>query len=62
MSASACTAYIVHATVVVLLTLAIRNVSLYPLLKFALAGLICVPLCFVLGSVIRKLPRARKIL
>ena len=62
MSASAYTAYIIHAPVVVLLTLAIRNVSLYPLLKFALAGLICAPLCFVLGNIIRKLPLARRIL
>lgn len=62
MSASAYTAYIIHAPIVVLVTLAIRHVTLYPLLKFALVGMICVPLCFALGNVVRRLPQARRIL
>ncbi len=62
MSAGAYTTYIIHAPVVVLVTLAMRNISLYPLLKFALAVLIAVPLCFALGNFIRQLPLARRIL
>jgi len=62
MSASVYTAYIIHAPVVVLVTLAMRNISLHPLLKFALAVLIAVPLCFALGNFIRQLPLARRIL
>jgi len=62
MSASSYTAYIVHAPVLVLLTLAIRNITLYPLLKFALAGPIAILLCFALGNFIRQLPLARQIL
>ncbi|MHC4354212.1 MAG: acyltransferase family protein, partial [Planctomycetota bacterium] len=62
MSSSAYAAYIIHAPVLVLFTLAIRNITLYPLLKFALTGLICVPLCFALGNIIRNLPLARRIL
>ncbi len=62
MSASAYTAYIIHAPVVVLVTLAIRHITLYPLLKFALAVLIAVPLCFALGNFIRQLPLAKRIL
>jgi glucan biosynthesis protein C len=62
MSASAYTTYIIHAPIAVLVTLAIRNITLYPLLKFALAVLICVPLSFALGNVIRKLPLANRIL
>ena len=62
MSASAYTAYIIHAPVVVLVTLAMRNISLYPLLKFALAVLIAVPLCFALANFIRQLPLAKRIL
>ena len=62
MSASAYTAYIIHAPVVVLVTLAMRNISLYPLLKFALAVLIAVPLCFSLANFIRQLPLAKRIL
>jgi len=62
MSGSAYTAYIIHAPVIVLLAIAIRNISLYPLLKFPLAVLIAVPLCFALANIIRKLPLARRIL
>ena len=62
MSASAYTAYIIHAPVVVLVTLAMRNISLYHLLKFALAVAIAVPLCFSVANFIRQLPLARRIL
>ncbi|UCC98862.1 MAG: acyltransferase family protein [Phycisphaerales bacterium] len=61
-SASAYTAYIIHGPIVILVALTIRNVALHPLLKFALAVLISVPLCFVLGNVVRKLPLAGRIL
>jgi hypothetical protein len=61
-SASAYAAYIIHAPVVVLLTLAVKDVRLYPLLKFVLAALVAVPLCFALGNAVRHLPLARKIL
>ncbi|MHC4240784.1 MAG: acyltransferase family protein [Planctomycetota bacterium] len=61
-SASAYTAYIIHAPVTVLVAIAIRNINLYPLLKFALAVLIAVPLCFALGNFIRQLPLAKRIL
>jgi len=62
MSASAYTAYIIHAPVVVLVTLAMRNISLYPLLKFALGVVIAVPLCFALANFIRQLPLTKRIL
>ena len=62
MSASAYTAYIIHAPVIILVAVLIRNISLYPLLKFALAVLISVPLCFALANVVRQLPLARRIL
>ena len=62
MSASAYTAYIIHAPVTVLVAIAIRNINLYPLLKFALAVLIAVPLCFALANFIRQLPLAKRIL
>jgi peptidoglycan/LPS O-acetylase OafA/YrhL len=54
--------YVIHAPVVILLTLALRGVRLYPLLKFALALLVIVPACFALANVIRKLPGAGRIL
>jgi len=62
LAASSYTVYIIHAPVLVFFTLAIRNITLYPLLKFALAVLVAVPLCFALGNVVRKLPAARRIL
>jgi fucose 4-O-acetylase-like acetyltransferase len=62
MSASAYTAYIIHAPVTIFVAIAMRNISLYPLLKFALAAVIAVPLCFGLGNFIRQLPLAKRIL
>jgi hypothetical protein len=47
---------------IVLLTLAIRNITLYPLLEFALVVPVTVLLCFALGNFIRQLPLARRIL
>ncbi len=54
--------YILHTPVVILVTLAVRDVELYPLLKFALVALVMVPLCFALGAAVRRLPVARRIL
>jgi surface polysaccharide O-acyltransferase-like enzyme len=62
MSASAYTVYLIHAPVIVLVTLALQDISLYPLIKYPLVALIVVPLCFLLGNFIRKLPLARNIL
>jgi surface polysaccharide O-acyltransferase-like enzyme len=62
MSASAYTVYIIHAPVIVLVTLALQDISLYPLIKYPVVALIIVPLCFLLGNFIRKLPLARNIL
>jgi len=62
LAANAYTAYIIQAPVIVCLAYAAQDIHLYPLLKFALAILVAVPLCFVLGHLIRKLPLAHKIL
>jgi len=61
-SASAFTAYIIHGPIIILVALAIRSITLYPLMKFALAVMISVPVCFGLSNIIRKLPLARRIL
>ena len=62
MAASAYTVFIIHAPVIVFLALALRDISLYPLLKFVLVAPIAIALCFVLAHYIRKLPLARDIL
>jgi len=61
-SASAYTVFIIHAPVAVLVALTFRNISLHPLIKFPLVGLIVVALCFLLGDLIRKIPITRNIL
>ncbi len=62
LSASAYATYIFHASAVVLITVGLRSIELYPLLKFALAALICLPLCFLVGGMVRRLPLAKRIL
>ncbi len=59
---NAYTAYIIHGTVITLMALAVREVTLYPLLKWALMALLAVPLCFGLSSLIRKLPYTERVL
>lgn len=62
LSASAYTVYIIHPAVIVFLALALKGISIYPLLKFALVAPLAVGLCFILATGIRKLPLAREIL
>ena len=62
LSPNAYTAYILHAPIITVTALVLRNVDVYPLLKFGLAALIALPLCFVLSNLIRKLPHADRVL
>jgi surface polysaccharide O-acyltransferase-like enzyme len=62
LSPNAYTAYIIHAPVITFTALALRNVDAYPLLKYGLAVLIALPLCFVLSNLIRKLPYTDRVL
>jgi len=62
MSASAYATYIFHASILVFVAVGLRSIELYPLLKFALAALICIPICFVVGGLVRRLPMARRVL
>jgi glucan biosynthesis protein C len=55
-------AYIIHAQVITATALLLRNVDLYPLLKFGVAVAVAVPLSFVLGNLIRKLPYTDRVL
>ncbi len=41
---------------------AFHTVALYPLLKFVIAVLIALPLCFLISSFIRKIPLADRML
>ena len=62
LSPNAYIAYIIHAQVITATALVLRNVDLYPLLKFGLAVAIAVPLSFVIGNLIRKLPYTDRVL
>ena len=62
LSPNAYTVYIIHAPIITATALMLRNVDLYPLLKFGLAVLIALPLCFVLSNLIRKLPYTDRVL
>jgi glucan biosynthesis protein C len=62
LSSNAYTAYIIHGVVITVIALAMRDVALYPLLKFGLAALVAVPLCFALSHLIRKLPFTDRVL
>jgi peptidoglycan/LPS O-acetylase OafA/YrhL len=61
-ASSSYTVYIIHTPIIILFALAIRSVPLYPLLKFAVAALVTIPLTFALANVLRQLPLARRIL
>jgi len=62
MSSNAYTAYIIHGVVITVMALAVRDVMVYPLLKWALVALVAVPLCFGLSHLIRKLPYTERVL
>jgi peptidoglycan/LPS O-acetylase OafA/YrhL len=56
------TVYIIHIPAMVFLAFALRGVELNNFLKFGLASVIIVPVCFAIAYVIRKLPRMSGIL
>jgi len=61
MSSNAYATYVFHAPILMFVSIGLRSVELYPLLKFALVAAICIPLCFLAGGLVRKLPVARRI-
>jgi fucose 4-O-acetylase-like acetyltransferase len=54
--------YVVHVPVIVLLALGLRSVELESLLKFGLAAVVGVPLCFAVAYIVRGLPLVRSVL
>ena len=62
MAANVYTVYIIHQTVLYALNILLLPINIPTILKFFIAGLIAVPLCFVLSSLIRRIPYARRVL
>ena len=56
------TAYLIHEPVITVLAIAAAGIALYPLLKFGLAALVFVPLCFALSVLVLKIPGADRVL
>lgn len=62
LSAAAYTVFIIHAPLLVGLTLLVREVDLYPLLKFVLVAPVSLGLAFLVSNYLRRIPYARRIL
>jgi glucan biosynthesis protein C len=57
------TVYVIHLTLIIALAaLVLSSISLMPLLKFGLAAVIAVPLCWGAAYLIRKIPFVSKVL
>ena len=62
LSRSAYAAYIVQMPVITAVALLARDLPYHPLLKFGLVSLVAVPLCFISGDLLRRLPYATRVL
>ena len=62
LSANAYAAYIFQSVILVGLAYSMHTVALHPLLKFGIAVIVAVPLCFLISSVIRKIPFVNRVL
>lgn len=62
LAASVYTVYLIHPVVLVGFAYAFHVVALYPLLKFGIAVLVTLTLCFLLSGVIRKIPLVNRAL
>ena len=62
LSRNAYGAYIIHGVVITLIALGLRNLALYPLLKWFLVSLVAVPLSFWLSSLLLKIPCVARVL
>jgi glucans biosynthesis protein C len=56
------TVYLIHPVVLVGFAYAFSVVALYPLLKWGIAVLVTLPLCFLISGVIRKIPLVNRAL
>lgn len=62
LSRNAYAAYLIHEPIISSIAMAVASVMIYPLLKFALMGLVTIPLTFVVSSLIRKIPYTDRVL
>ncbi|MBS3088470.1 acyltransferase [Candidatus Pacearchaeota archaeon] len=56
------TAYIIHALVIIPIALIFMPIKFPTYVKFFIVSLIALPLCFIISSLIRKIPHAKRVL
>jgi peptidoglycan/LPS O-acetylase OafA/YrhL len=54
--------YLIHIPIVVFMAYSIRGIQVGSLLKFGLASLVIVPICFVAAALLRKIPGVARVL
>lgn len=54
--------YIIHIPIIVFTAYGIRNIMVDPIVKFGLASLVIVPICFVVAALLRKIPMVSRVL
>jgi glucan biosynthesis protein C len=62
LAADVYTVYLIHPVVLVGFAYAFSVVALYPLLKWGIAVVVTIPLCFLISSGIRRIPYANRVL
>lgn len=62
LSANAYVVYLIHILVIILVQFLVAPVSISPLLKFLFVTLVGIPLCFLIGHYVRKLPLVRLVI
>ena len=62
LAADVYTVYLIHPVVLVGFAYAFSVVALYPLLKWAIAVVVTIPLCFLISSGIRRIPLVNRVL
>jgi hypothetical protein len=54
--------YVIHVPIVVFVGIALKGIVLAPLLKFVLAALIVIPVCFGVAYLLRKIPGVSRVI
>ena len=62
LSANAYAAFLISPVILVAVAYSLHTIALYPLLKYGVAAIIAVPLCFLIGSAIRRIPLVNRVL
>lgn len=62
MAANVYTVYIIHRTILFLLVSLGLSIDIPTVLKFVIVSLITIPFCFVLSTLIRRIPHSRRVL